>query len=114
MSNAAANGGDATSTGREGLQQVRLAKLLPKNWAVRVLAYSGRPVFLARVHERGARAKIPRIFLWGCDLVRPNAPVPSELPTQINQAGLLRHGVATLLPRLGVTPRGGNAADGGV
>jgi hypothetical protein len=28
-------------------------------------------------------------------------------------AGLLRPGPATLLPRLGVTPRGGNAADGG-
>jgi hypothetical protein len=53
-------------------------------------------------------------FFWGCDLVRPNAPVPSELPTQINQARFLRRGVATLLPRLGVTPRGGNAADGGV
>ena len=63
MSNAAANGGDATSTGREGLQQVRLAKSLPNNWAVRMLAYSGRPVFLASVHERGARAKIPRNFL---------------------------------------------------
>jgi hypothetical protein len=29
------------------LQQVRLAKSLPKNWAVRALRRSGRPVFLA-------------------------------------------------------------------
>src|ERR1700722_13629579 len=55
MSDAATNGGDATSTGREGLQQVRLAKLLPKNWAVRVLAYSGRPVFLSTADRRGER-----------------------------------------------------------
>jgi hypothetical protein len=27
--------------------------------------------------------------------------------------GIPRYGLATLLPRLGVTPRGGNAADGG-
>ena len=56
MSDAATSGGDATSTSREGLQQVRLAKSLPKNWAVRMLAYSGRPVFLATADRRRTRA----------------------------------------------------------
>ena len=46
-------GGDAISTGREGLQQVHLAKLSPpKNWAVRALPHSGRPAFLVQRRAR--------------------------------------------------------------
>ena len=137
MSNAATNGGDATSTSREGLQQVRLAESLPKNWAVRVLVYSGRPAFLAITSRRHTRITNRRrawvsLRLWRFDTqltilalrkTRPhfgprfdpsarNGTDPAHFLAQ-HGAGFLRHGLATLLPRLGVTPRGRNAADGG-
>jgi hypothetical protein len=135
MSDAATNGGDATSTGREGLQQVRLAKLLPKNWAVRVLAYSGRPVFLSTADRRGERVANRRrveraLWFWrfgpvvdlrlkrrshfGLRSVPAKRPLPvTLLPTWFVLEGPVRLlGLATLLPRLGVTPRGRNAADG--
>src|ERR1700722_19714281 len=41
----ATHGGDATSTGREGLQQVRLAKSLPKKLGGSSACHSGRPAF---------------------------------------------------------------------
>src|SRR5580704_13068753 len=84
MSDAAANGGDATSTGREGLQQVRLAKSLPENWAVRMLTYSGRPIFPQITHRRHMRITNRRrvglsLRLWRFD-------------TQLSISALLKSG----------------------
>jgi hypothetical protein len=109
---------------------------LLKNWAVRMLRYLGRPVFRQIAHRRRVRITNRRgvglsLRLWrfdtqlsisallkrgrisSSDLIRP--PKGDRFCPVLcgTLAGFLGRWLATLLPRLGVTPRGRNAADGG-
>ena len=65
---------------------------------------------VSAIRGRSAGLTIRTCFLemrsgWRCDSPRP--------VLRQDRGGCLRSGLATFLPRLGVTPRGRNAADGG-
>ena len=130
MSNAATNGGDATSTGREGLQQVRLAKSLPKKLGGSSACAFGPPCLFDNPDRH---TRITNRRRAGCSAlaIRPQFDlgalkrVAFRLRFDRSPKWLVLYavadtgpascaaGLATLLPRLGVTPRGRNAADGG-
>jgi hypothetical protein len=130
MSDAAMEATRLAPAGRACSKFVWQSRFL-ENWAVRMPAHSGRPAFLAITNVNARitnRRRLRRsVLLRRFDLQASNlgaaqawshfGPPAAEtvVLTFLHDAGLgfLRRGLATLLPRLGVTPRGRNAADGG-
>ena len=127
MSDAAAEATRLAPAGRACSKFIWQSRFL-KNWAVRMPAF-GRPAFLTitNVHARitNHRRLWQCALLWRFVLRASNSGAPQTWSRRTPAAESMRISsfttpvrpptprLATLLPRLGVTPRGRNAADGG-